>query len=682
MQIRVNAGFTATRGDVRASYTGLIKLAILVFAAYYLGTQVGLALTFRPNPIAVLWPPNAILFAALLLTRRSNWWIVVAAALPAHLLAELQGGVPLAMVLCWFVSNVCEAVIGAVCAQWLAGGSPTFDKRRDVFAFLAGGAFATLLSSFLDSAFVVLNAFGGRGYWQLWKTRVFSNATTALIVVPFAVTWFNGRIAALRLNTRLHKLEAMLLIAGLLATTALVFDVQDIMPDSPLLVYLPLPFLLWAALRFGPVGTATSIAIVAVLAIWGAGHGMGPLGSGAPENDARAVQLFVLFVAPTLLTLAATLEERRQAEEALRRSDNRFQLMLEATKDSLYDREVATNRLGWSGRSLEPLGYRSDERPATFDGWLALIHPEDQARVSEDLKKAAADGSKRWESEYRLRTRDGSYVHVHEQGLIVRDDRGAPAQIIGALTDVSERHSVAELGQRLAQASRLTAMGELTASIAHEINQPMSAILSNVDAAEMLLDTGNYRDSELREILDDIRADDVRAGEIIRHIRGLARPCESQPQYFSVRELIEGVLRLIAPMAQRRGIRLSATFVAGIAVYADRVHVQQVLLNLLLNAIDAMESLPENRRILRVDTCLRKESFAEIAVNDCGHGIPVTHLDRIFDSFYTTKKDGLGLGLSIARSLVEAHGGTIWALNNDDNGATFRFTLPTRPLAE
>jgi integral membrane sensor domain MASE1 len=126
---------------------------------------------------------------------------VVTAALPAHLLAELQGGVPLAMVLCWFVSNVCEAMIGAVCAQWLAGGSPTFDKRRDVFAFLAGSALATLLSSFLDSAFVVLNAFGGRGYWQLWKTRVFSNVTTALIVVPFAVTWFNGRVAALRLNT-------------------------------------------------------------------------------------------------------------------------------------------------------------------------------------------------------------------------------------------------------------------------------------------------------------------------------------------------------------------------------------------------------------------------------------------------------------------------------------------------
>jgi signal transduction histidine kinase len=151
-------------------------------------------------------------------------------------------------------------------------------------------------------------------------------------------------------------------------------------------------------------------------------------------------------------------------------------------------------------------------------------------------------------------------VHVHEQGLIVRDDGGAPTQIIGALTDISERHNVAELGQRLAQASRLTAMGELTASIAHEINQPMSAILSNVDAAEMLLDRGNYRDSELREILDDIRADDVRAGEIIRHIRGLARPRESQPQYFSIRELIEGVLRLIAPMAQRRGIRLSASF--------------------------------------------------------------------------------------------------------------------------
>jgi PAS domain S-box-containing protein len=666
-----------TGNSSRRAWLDTASLALLVFSAYYLGARAGLALTFLPNPISVLWPPNAIVFSALLLTPHRRWLLVIAAVFPAHLLAELQGGVPLAMVLCWFVSNVCEGLIGALVVQALVGRPLTFDNRRDVIAFVAAAALATVLSSFADSLFVILNRWGSKDYWTLWQTRFFSNTTTALIVVPVAVTWINGGIAALRLRTRLRAIEASSLALCLAVSTLVVFDLAVPLPASPLWVYLPLPFLVWAALRFGPIGTVTSVAVVALIVIWGAGHGHGPLGSGSPLHDARSVQLLLLFVAPTLLFLAAVLEERRQSEYALRMSDSRFHLMLEATNDSVYDREMRSGRIWWSGKSLRSLGYAAEQRPASYEAWLAIVHPNDRERVLGALAAALAGGQERWQTEFRVLAHDGSYAHLHEQCFIVRDVLGKPAKIIGALADVTERRHLDELGQRLAQASRLTAMGELTASIAHEINQPMSAILSNVDAAEMLLDTGRCTDGQLREILADIRADDIRASEIILHIRGLTRDRKADVQLIAVRDVVEGVLRLVHPLAQRRRTRLTASFGGPCMAYADRIHVQQILLNLVLNSMDAMEQLPENERQVMLNVRQADDRYVEIAVADRGHGIAAGDLSQVFDSFFTTKQEGMGLGLSIARSLVEAHGGTIWASNNTDCGATFAFTLPS-----
>jgi len=671
--------FAAPQSLRDARLTSWVGIAVLVFVGYYLGARVGLSFTFLPNPISVLWPPNAIVFTALLLVPVERWWLVVAAALPAHLLAELQGGVPVVMVLCWFVSNVTEALIGASFTRWVVRDRLTFDTLLNVTGFLSAAVLAVFASSFLDSAFVSLNHWGQRGYWEVWSTRFFSNVTAALFLIPLIVTWRDGGFASLRVATRARRIELTILVAGLLMAAVVVFDSEMTTGASPALVYLPLPILLWAALRFGPAGASASFAIVAVFVIWGAGHGMGPFGKNSPTADALSVQLFLIFVGPTLLCLAAALEERKHAEESLKLDERRFQLVLEATKDAVYDRDMTTDALWWSGNGLTQFGYAKKERPRDFSSWMDLIHPEDRDGVLRCIAVAAESDEQRWESEFRLRAADGSYAHAHEHGFIMRDGRGAPLQMIGAVTDISQRRDLEELNQRLSHASRLAAMGELTASIAHEINQPMSAIVSNVDAAEMLLDRGNDPDGELRQILRDIRSDDLRASEVIRHIRNLANKGETDRDTFRINGLIEAVLRLVAPIAERRRVEVSAEFAQVPLVHGDRIHVQQVLLNLLFNAMDAMASVPEAGRLLQISTATVAPGFVLVCVRDRGHGIPPNNLHAIFDSFFTTKKEGMGLGLSIARSLVEANGGKIWAENNRDSGAAFRFTLPVKP---
>jgi PAS domain S-box-containing protein len=651
-------------------------VGIAVFAAYYLGARLGLALTFQPLPISVLWPPNAILFAALLLVPFRTWPIVAAAALPAHLLSELQGGIPLSMAVCWFVSNMTEAAMGAAIVHLLVGASRPFEKMRGVMLFVLAAIVSATFSSFLDAAFVRLNGFGTSTYWEVWSSRLFSNVTADLVIVPTVVALAGLGIAGLRREARGRAIEATLLVAGLIVVSVFALDTQLARNLPPALVCLPLPFMLWAACRFGPSGAACAITFVALVAIVGAGHGVGAFGARAPIENAYSVQLFLLCIGPTLLGLAAAVHERETGDESVRVSDKRFQLVLEATQDAVYDRDLATGAMWWSQGGPGRFAYARRDDLVEYAAFADAMHPDDRDRALDAQRDAVRGGHPHWEVEFRIRRGDGRYAHVHEQGFIVRDSAGNTLRMIGALADVTERRDAEELGQRLAHASRLTAMGELTASIAHEINQPMSAILSNVDAAEMLLDSDRLDPVELRAILTDIRNDDLRAAEVIRHMRGLASKRQVEFEVFDAVELIAAVLRIVAPAARRRQVAIEWDCGTLPQVRGDRIYLQQVLLNLLFNAMDSMDGTVAERRRLEVGAWAVGAGMVEIKVRDHGHGIPEGREEKLFERFYTTKGDGLGLGLPIARSLVQAHGGRIWAENEPDEGATFRFTVP------
>jgi signal transduction histidine kinase len=235
------------------------------------------------------------------------------------------------------------------------------------------------------------------------------------------------------------------------------------------------------------------------------------------------------------------------------------------------------------------------------------------------------------------------------------------------------RHRRAEL----AQASRLALAGELTASIAHEINQPLGAILANAGAAEALLRRDPAASEELRAILADIRRADLRASDIIRRVRALVTSRQAEREPVDVNTMVSEVLTFLQGEARRRGVEVDTALTSGLpALYADRVQLQQAVVNLCVNAMEAMGERPSGKRRLGVSTAAGERGGVEIAVSDTGPGIPAEHLKQVFDSFFTTKANGTGLGLAITRSIIEAHEGRISAVNRAEGGALFRMTLP------
>jgi PAS domain S-box-containing protein len=645
---------------------GAIRAAVLVFIGYYLGAKVGFALTFHPHPISVFWPPNSILLAALLLTPPRIWWFLLLAAFPAHLIAELQSQVPPTMVVCWFISNCSEAVIGAGLTRYLLRGPVRFDNLRGVAAFcVCAGFLGPFLSSFIDAGFVALNGWGQGSYVDNWRARFFSNVLSALTLAPAILTWFNFRPTQWRRISSGHALEGSVLFLGLVIASTVVLYNARTNPD-PVLFYAPLPFLLWAVFRFGARATSAAILIVTFLAIWSSAHGHGPFTSQSAEINARSIQMFLIVMTVPIMLLAAGIQERRKAEErfaeAFRSSPDPMSIIRQRDGILIDVNDHWVNMFGYNrkeaiGRSLLDLNLCLSE-----GGHVQQMVGFRQREPIRDL-------------DCEVRTKAGEVRQVSLSADVV--EMGNEPCFVVIIRDITDRKKAEEMSRDLAHASRLATVGELSASIAHEINQPLGAILSNADAAELLLESESPPLDEVRKILADIRNDDLRASDIIRHIRLLTRKQVMQMEPLDVSEVAGEVVRLMEAEARRRNVSLCTKFAAAPGtILGDRVHLQQVLMNLILNGMEAMADTPESERRLYVRTATNGQRRVEISVTDYGRGIPPEKLPWLFDSFFTTKETGMGLGLAIARSIIDAHQGQIFAENNSDAGATFRFDLP------
>src|SRR5438094_2593868 len=662
----------------------LAAIASSVSLANFLGAKIGFALTLRPHPVSVLWPPNSILLAALLLTPVRIWWVILLAALPAHLAAQLQSNVPPTMILCWFISNSCEALIGAGCVRYLIDRPVRFDRLRNVGIFCFFAAFlGPFLSSFLDAAFVVINHWGQDSYWQVWRIRFTSNVLTALTLVPFVVSWSAEGIAWLGKIRRSRFLEAGLLLLGLLSVNTIAFYKFAPPADSALL-YLPLPFLIWAAVRFGSRGASAAICTVGFLAIWSAGHGYGPFSTRSAEENALSIQMFLIVMSVPLMLLAAVIEERSKGETTLREREERISLAAESADLAFWTINFERRESWMSDKGRAIFNFGPDEH-LSRELFLSRVHPEDRNAVGEAIERARAS-SQTFEFEYRLLRPDGGTRWLISRGRYLSNDRGGIRELIGVAIDITAQVE-ADLQLRLqreemARMSRVSSMGELTASLAHELNQPLTAIASNAAAGRRLLAQGTPDLEMFEELLADVSADARRAGDIIHGIHHFVRKSEGRRCPVNLNEIVQEVLRLLHSDLLGRATAVETQLAPNLpAVDANPVQLQQVLLNLLTNSLEAMQSTPIGRRRIVISTKCDDTSSVLVSVCDSGGGLPKEDLDKVFTHFYSTKPNGMGMGLTIVRSIVEAHGGKLNAEKSDE-GARFFFRLPVKPKSE
>jgi C4-dicarboxylate-specific signal transduction histidine kinase len=315
----------------------------------------------------------------------------------------------------------------------------------------------------------------------------------------------------------------------------------------------------------------------------------------------------------------------------------------------------------------------------TVDAIIQRTHPEDRERVREFIERASRGGGD-WDVEHRLLMPDGGVKSLHLVVHAVRDKAGV-LSFVGAVMDVTAAKRAEEAVQaaqaELAHVARMTTLGELTAWIAHEVNQPLAGIVTNGTACLQWLGQKTPALDEARSAVEDMVSDAQRAGDVILEIRALSRKTAPKRAPLDINDLIQGVVRLVTREAQAQGASVRLELAPALpAVVGDRVQLQQVVINLVINAIQAMASVTARRRELSIRSRQNEAGHVLVEVADSGHGIGSTNLDQLFKAFFTTKPAGMGMGLSICRSIIEAHGGNVWATDNTPSGAVFHFTLP------
>jgi PAS domain S-box-containing protein len=410
---------------------------LIVSVAYYVTAKVGFQFTLQPGSVSTLWMPNSVLLAGLLLTSSRWWWLVIAATVPAHLASELQSGVPTAMVASWFLSNSIQALIGAALMRYFCGNDIRLSRSRDITIFLISAALvAPLLASFLDSSLVKLNGWGNHPYWEIWRLRFLSNVLATLIIVPFVIEWAQRGIRSLTQAVLARYIEAAILFTILFVVTFLVFKTRISLLESPALLCCPLPFLVWATIRFGMRGVTSGLLVVMVLAIAGAAHGSGPFVGNDSAFRALSIQAFLIVLAVPLLLLVSVIEERKVAEAAARDNEERLTLALNAAQMDTWDWQIPQNQVLWTASGSEGTGFPPDSN-ATMNSFYSLLHPEDLPTVQEAVARALEEGAP-YQVEFRAILNDRVFWY-QSKGKVSYDDTNRPIRMSGVAMDITDR---------------------------------------------------------------------------------------------------------------------------------------------------------------------------------------------------------------------------------------------------
>jgi PAS domain S-box-containing protein len=664
------------RPELFGKFWGHLGRILLFAIAFFLFQRLTFLLRFPPYQRTTVWVPGALTFSALLIWPLHHWWNVflglcLGAVAAYHGDPQIPGSQ--ALLIAPFHFATVAATVWVV-RRWCS--SIPFATVPWMLVFVVAAGVVVPLATSLPGDLVRLTQ-GKPDVLPIAIRSILCVALGMLIVTPAFTSLLMGGWRQWRDAPWIRVIEGW------------VFTTPSVPNQFAAFVYAPIPLLVWAALRFEVAGVSWALLAIAYLSTGSAIQGMGPFVQGLPDNHVLQLQLFLLALSLPLLFMAVGVQERRQAYGLLlqemdqrRRTEERFRLVVESTPSAMLMVD-ARGRIELANHQTGKLfGYREEQligQPMTL--LIPTRFHASQQKKLENFFSAPALRRLGFESSLTGLTKQGTEFPM--EIILTPIESGGGLMALVAVIDNTEKQRAEEARRELVHASRLAVLSELTASIAHEINQPLGAILSNAEAAELLLEDPSPSLDEVRRILSDIRKDDLRASEVIRRLRALLRQGEVERQPIGMQLVISDVVAILRGEAERRGVEMAIDsptpdpMAVDAVVLADRIHLQQVMLNLMVNALEAM-SEQEGPKRLRISSSLQDNQVV-VSIQDNGPGVPESVRNKLFDRFFSTKREGMGMGLAISRSLIEEHGGRIWMDIAPEGGAVFHFSLPLAP---
>lgn len=689
---------------------------VVTFACLEGGAELGQLLSFPPRDFATCWPPSGIIVGLLAFAPRRCWPAMLIGAVAGNLFHNWRMNIGFETNVVFTCANFLEVSLGGYLLQRLFGQPFLLNSISRVLTLvLLVGLGCTTLSAFLGATMV--NQSGTMTeYWREWFLWWAADVVGVVLFVPIT-------LAVLELPQNIHRfdikkaLEASVLFGLLTLISVVVFFYAD-PNDSPLrFPFYTFPLLAWAGLSFGRSGGALATIIVGVCGTWATTRGLSVFASHhAPvTSQVLVLQAFLIVTMLTSLLFSVMFESLTTARNELQSTNNLLSAIMEGTSDGAFVKDASGRYLLLNsagarnfGRTMEEVIGKTDhellpremadfvrsrdlkiltsgvvtttedtvsfgEQPRTF---LTTKGPYRDARGNViGLAGISADITSLKEAEEKLRRANETLeTRVTERTMELTT---ANLQLVKEMTERSRVElRLREQQAELAHVARVAALGEMAAGLAHELNQPLHAISNYARGVMRRIDSARSTPADLREALAEIVAESDRAAAIIRRVSSFVskRPYARHP--LLIDDLIRNVSTLMTAEANRRHSRLELTLGASSSwVLGDAVQLEQVLVNLVRNGLEAMETTPEPARLLQIESSLVGDKVM-VEVRDQGCGVPDGLETKLYDAFFTTKSHGLGMGLAISRSIVEAHEGELSSSPRLPRGTTFRFLIP------